>query len=91
MPALRSMHYASAVGRPHAGSHAAMRYGARHAASATGGSSVAPLTIDEYLRLIDAIDFNDKHGEVCPANWTPGADTMKDNPTDSQSYFQKHG
>jgi peroxiredoxin (alkyl hydroperoxide reductase subunit C) len=47
--------------------------------------------IDEYLRLIDAIDFNDKHGEVCPANWTPGADTMKDNPTDSQSYFQKHG
>ncbi len=47
--------------------------------------------IDEYLRLIDAIDFNDKHGEVCPANWTPGADTMKDNPTDSQTYFQKHG
>jgi len=46
--------------------------------------------IDEYLRLIDAIDFNDKHGDVCPANWTPGADTMKADPKGSQEYFKKH-
>ncbi len=48
--------------------------------------------IDEYLRLIDAIDFNDKHGEVCPANWHAGEDGMKADPTGSQAYFQKkHG
>lgn len=47
--------------------------------------------IDEYLRLIDAIEFNEKHGEVCPANWQPGADTMKADPKGSQDYFKKHG
>jgi alkyl hydroperoxide reductase subunit AhpC len=47
--------------------------------------------IDEYLRLIDAIEFNEKHGEVCPANWQPGQDTMKADPTGSQEYFKKHG
>ena len=47
--------------------------------------------IDEYLRLIDAIEFNEKHGEVCPANWQPGGDTMKADPTGSQEYFKKHG
>ena len=47
--------------------------------------------IDEYLRLIDAIEFNEKNGEVCPANWTPGKDGMKPDPTGSKSYFQKHG
>src|SRR5260221_238002 len=47
--------------------------------------------IDEYLRLIDAIDFNEKHGEVCPANWQPGQDTMKADPTGSLEYFKKHG
>ncbi len=46
--------------------------------------------IDEYLRLIDAIDFNEKHGDVCPANWTPGQDTMKADPVKSQEYFKKH-
>jgi peroxiredoxin (alkyl hydroperoxide reductase subunit C) len=47
--------------------------------------------IDEYLRLIDAIEFNEKNGEVCPANWTPGADTMKADPEGSKAYFSKHG
>ncbi len=47
--------------------------------------------IDEYLRLIDAIDFNDKHGEVCPANWTPGQEGMKADPEGSKAYFKTHG
>ena len=47
--------------------------------------------IDEYLRLIDAIEFNEKHGEVCPANWHAGQDGMKADPTGSQEYFKKHG
>jgi peroxiredoxin 2/4 len=28
--------------------------------------------IDELIRLVDAMEFNDKHGEVCPAGWTKG-------------------
>jgi len=32
--------------------------------------------IDEYLRLIDAKLHLEKHGEVCPANWTEGKDAM---------------
>lgn len=46
-------------------------------------------SIDETLRLIKAFKFTDEHGEVCPANWTPGADTIKPNPKESQEYFGK--
>ncbi len=45
--------------------------------------------VDEALRIVDAIQFTDAHGEVCPANWTPGADTIKPNPTESKEYFGK--
>lgn len=33
--------------------------------------------VDEMLRVLDAIQFNEKHGEVCPANWRPGEKGMK--------------
>jgi peroxiredoxin (alkyl hydroperoxide reductase subunit C) len=33
--------------------------------------------IDELLRLIDALEFHEKHGEVCPANWTKGKTGIK--------------
>jgi alkyl hydroperoxide reductase subunit AhpC len=29
--------------------------------------------IDESVRMIDALHFFEQHGEVCPANWKPGA------------------
>ena len=32
---------------------------------------------DEVLRLLDAIDHTEKHGEVCPANWKSGDKAMK--------------
>ena len=32
--------------------------------------------VDEYLRIIDAKLHNEKHGEVCPANWEEGKDAM---------------
>lgn len=35
---------------------------------------------DEYLRLVKAFQFVDQHGEVCPANWQPGAKTMIPDP-----------
>jgi len=46
-------------------------------------------SVDETLRLLQAFQFNEKHGEVCPANWTPGKDTMKGDPEGSKSYFKK--
>ena len=33
--------------------------------------------VDEMLRLIDALDHHNKHGEVCPAGWTKGKSGMK--------------
>lgn len=29
-------------------------------------------SVDETLRLIDAFQFTEKYGEVCPANWNAG-------------------
>lgn len=37
-------------------------------------------SVDEAIRLLDALIFHEQHGEVCPANWQKGAKAMK--PTD---------
>jgi peroxiredoxin (alkyl hydroperoxide reductase subunit C) len=34
-------------------------------------------SVEEALRLIDALIFFERHGEVCPANWKSGAKAMK--------------
>jgi alkyl hydroperoxide reductase subunit AhpC len=47
-------------------------------------------SVDEVLRLVQAFQYTDKHGEVCPAGWKPGAATIKPNPKDSQEYFSKN-
>ena len=44
-------------------------------------------SVDETLRLVKAFQFTDVHGEVCPANWVPGAKTMKPDPVKSLDYF----
>jgi len=36
--------------------------------------------VEEVLRLVQAFQYTDKHGEVCPAKWKPGAKTMVTNP-----------
>ena len=46
-------------------------------------------SVDETLRLVQAFQFTDKHGEVCPVGWKPGMATMKPDPKGSKSYFQK--
>ncbi|RWS29396.1 peroxiredoxin-like protein, partial [Leptotrombidium deliense] len=46
-------------------------------------------SVDETLRLVQAFQFTDKHGEVCPANWKPGSDTLIPNPVQSKKYFEK--
>ena len=38
--------------------------------------------VDEVLRLLQAFQFTDKHGEVCPAKWKPGKKTMVTDPND---------
>lgn len=45
-------------------------------------------SVDETLRLVQAFQFTDQHGEVCPANWKPGKKTMKAEPTGSKEYFE---
>ncbi|KAG5360400.1 Peroxiredoxin TSA1 [Yarrowia sp. B02] len=46
-------------------------------------------SVEETLRLIDAFQFTEKHGEVCPANWQKGADTIKADPVNAKEYFEK--
>lgn len=44
-------------------------------------------SVDETLRLVQAFQFTDEHGEVCPANWKPGSKTMVADPHKSKEYF----
>lgn len=45
-------------------------------------------SVDETIRLVQAFQFTDENGEVCPAGWTPGKKTMKPHPAHSKSYFE---
>jgi len=45
-------------------------------------------SVDETLRLVQAFQFTDLHGEVCPANWKPGKKTMKADPNQSKEFFE---
>ena len=47
--------------------------------------------VDEALRLIKGFQYTDEHGEVCPAGWEEGGDTIKPNVDGSKEYFSKHG
>ena len=48
-------------------------------------------SVEETMRLVQAFQYTDTHGEVCPAGWTPGAQTMVPGPGADQSkaYFAK--
>ena len=43
--------------------------------------------ISEYLRLLEALQFTEEHGEVCPANWKKGEKGMKPDQSGLKSYF----
>jgi peroxiredoxin (alkyl hydroperoxide reductase subunit C) len=45
--------------------------------------------VEETLRLVQAFQHTKKSGEVCPANWTPDAATMKPDTTGLKTYAQK--
>jgi peroxiredoxin (alkyl hydroperoxide reductase subunit C) len=46
--------------------------------------------VDEALRILDALQFTEEHGEVCPANWTAGNEAMKPTAEGVASYLAKH-
>jgi len=43
--------------------------------------------VDEVIRMVDAIQFNEKYGEVCPANWMKGKEGMKADHTGVAEYL----
>jgi peroxiredoxin (alkyl hydroperoxide reductase subunit C) len=45
-------------------------------------------SVDEAIRLLDALIFHEQHGEVCPANWQTGAKTMKPTEQGLAEYFR---
>lgn len=45
--------------------------------------------VDETLRLLEATQFADEHGEVCPVNWSKGKSTMKESQEGVKSFFGK--
>jgi peroxiredoxin 2/4 len=46
-------------------------------------------SVEEALRLVDALLFHEEHGEVCPANWKKGEKAMKADTAGLQAYFSK--
>lgn len=45
-------------------------------------------SVDEVIRLLDALIFHEQHGEVCPANWTAGSKSMKPSEEGLVEYFR---
>ena len=43
--------------------------------------------IDEMLRMIDALQFTEEHGEVCPAGWSKGKKGMNASPEGVAKYL----
>lgn len=46
--------------------------------------------VDEALRMVDALQYYETKGEVCPANWTKGKDALKDTHAGVADYLAKH-
>ncbi len=46
--------------------------------------------VDEAIRTLDALQFTEEHGEVCPANWKEGEEAMKPTAEGVASYLAKH-
>lgn len=46
--------------------------------------------VDEMLRMVDALQFHEKHGEVCPAGWKKGEAGMKADVKGVAEYLSKY-
>ncbi|EAR22845.1 peroxiredoxin [Nitrococcus mobilis] len=47
-------------------------------------------SVDEMLRVVDALQFTEQHGEVCPAGWQKGQAGMKPDAGGVASYLAEH-
>lgn len=47
-------------------------------------------SVEEALRILDALQFFEKNGEVCPANWSAGKEGMKADFAGVADYLSKH-
>jgi peroxiredoxin 2/4 len=47
-------------------------------------------SVDEALRTLDALQFHEQHGDVCPANWHEGEEAMKPTADGVAQYLAKH-
>lgn len=46
--------------------------------------------IDEMIRMVDALQFTEEHGEVCPAGWNKGKAGMNASPDGVAKYLAQH-
>jgi peroxiredoxin (alkyl hydroperoxide reductase subunit C) len=46
--------------------------------------------MDELIRMVDALQFVEEHGEVCPAGWNKGKSGMNANPEGVADYLSKN-
>jgi peroxiredoxin (alkyl hydroperoxide reductase subunit C) len=46
-------------------------------------------SVEEVLRLLDALQYTEKYGEVCPADWKEGDAAMKPDNEGLKDYFTK--
>ena len=47
-------------------------------------------SIEEAIRMVDALQFHEQHGDVCPANWKQGEEGMKPTADGVADYLSKH-
>lgn len=47
-------------------------------------------SVDEALRVLDALQYTEEHGEVCPANWKKGEEAMIPTAKGVAEYLAKH-
>lgn len=47
-------------------------------------------SIEEMMRMVEALQFFEENGEVCPANWKKGKDTIKATPEGIAKYLEKN-
>lgn len=47
-------------------------------------------SVEEALRLLEALQHVEEHGEVCPADWHPGEDAMAPTTEGVASYLAAH-
>lgn len=47
-------------------------------------------SVEETLRMVDALNFHEENGEVCPANWSKGSEGLKTTAEDIAKYLETH-